>query len=320
MSTPVLPSVIRNPAILMFNANPIYFDQSGAKVTTARQTEQTMDDFFGRLGETSHGSPMGEITLTPTGLIRNIAKMWPYGPATIEGVTRNTWYAGQSIFGSTGYMHTKAGKKTLYAKIGISKPPTMLLSPRKQIWGSMGVRYINATNVQPTDAAALKTISDTAFADVSFDETLIKKDIYTVSLGARVAPFDAMGARDGIEIEPVIGTTEVPDDNVGIADVLVDSVSYKVRFAPNNLTEAQLDELANWQGDDAVIAGQDVTFLNEDLVIDADALTVTVHNVGVVKADNGFGVKLDRNGQVEFVQRMTFTNGVANPLITVVVN
>jgi len=320
MSTPVLPVVKRDASVFIFNELAYYFDQSGARVSTTRATEQTLDDFFGRIGETAHGTPSGEIAFTPTGIIRSIAKVWPYGPATLEGVTRNTWYAGQSIFNGAGYMHTKSGTKSLYARVGISKPPTMFLSPRKQIWGPMSFRYINKIDVQPTDAAVLKTISQTAFADVSFDETKIKKDIYTGTLGVRAAPFNAMGARDGFEIEPMIGLVEAPDDNVGIADVTVDSVGYKVRFAPNNLTEAQLDELASWQGGSAVIAGQDVAMLNEDLVIDAGALTVTVHKVGVVKADNGFGVKLDRNGNIEMVNRMTFSGGVADPLVTVTIN
>src|SRR5690242_15054498 len=101
MSTPTLPVLTRGASILVFNALAYYFDQSGARVRTSRGTEQTMDDFFGRLGETSHGGQVAEIDLTPTGQIKSLAKLYPYGPATIEGVTRG-WYAGQSIYTGSG--------------------------------------------------------------------------------------------------------------------------------------------------------------------------------------------------------------------------
>jgi hypothetical protein len=321
MSAPVLPVVIRDASIFVFDGLSYYFSQEGSAVSTSRGTEQTTDDFFGRLGETSHGTPMGEVSLTPTGMIRNLAKLYPYGPKTIDGVTVGAaWYAGQSILTGSGYHHTKSGKKSLYTKCGLAKSPTLNLNPRKQLFGPMTFRYINSIAVQPTTASALKTISDTAFNDASFDEEVIVKDIYTATLGARLAPFDAMGARDGFEIEPIYELEEVPDVNVGVADIRMHSVAWRCRFAPNNLTEAQLDELCSWQGASAVIAGMDVSILDEDLIIDSDAFTVTLHKVGVVKGDNGFGAKRDRNGNVEFVNRMTFTNGIPNPLITMTIN
>lgn len=316
MSTPVLPVVTRSAAVFVLDGFAYYFDQSGASVVINRATEQTTDDFFGRLGETSHGGAVVDITFTPTGMIRTLAKPYPYGPTNLV----NGWYAGASIFRGSGYFQTKDGKKTLYARAGILKSPSLSLGPKKQIFGPMTIRCINQINVQPTNAAALKTISANAFADTSFDASKIVKDVYTATLGARSAPFNAMGARTGFEIEPVYQTTDVNDDNLGIVDTTLDSVAWKCRFAPNNLTEAELDELANLQDANAIIAGQDVAMLDEDLVIDSDVLTVTLHKAGVVKSENGFGVKKDRNGMVEFVNKMTFTNGVPDPLITLLVN
>ncbi|MDE2105654.1 MAG: hypothetical protein KGL39_50975 [Patescibacteria group bacterium] len=316
MSTPVLPTVIRSAAIFTLNGYAYYFDQSGATVQINRQTEQTLDDFFGRLGETAHGSPVVDITFTPTGMIRSLDKPFPYGPSNLVA----GWYAGQSIFTGSGTFLTKDGKQTLYARAGILKSPTLYLNPRKQIFGPMTIRCVNQISVQPTDAAALKTLSAVAFADATFDETKIVKDIYTASLGARTAPFNAMGARTGFEIEPTYQTEDIDDVNVGLADTLLNSIAWKVRFAPNNLAEADLDALANLQGIGAIIAGQDVAMLNEDLIIDSDFLTVTLPKAGVVKSENGFGVKKDRNGMVEFVNKMAFTAGVPNPLISLLIN
>ncbi len=319
MSNPVLPVIKRGAGIFVHNSLAYYFDQSGGGVSVSRATEQVTDDHFGRLGETSHGTPVGEVSLTPTGMIRSLAKLYPYGPAIIEGVTRG-WYAGQSIFNGTGYFHMKNGDKALYARAGVYKSPTLMLSSRKQVFGGMSFRFINKIDVPPTDGAVLKTVSNASFTDVTFDESLIVKDNYTATLGARSTPFDAMGAREGFELEATYGLTEVPDDGVGVADILVDSVAWRCKFAPNNLTEAQLDELCSWQGTNAIVAGQDVTFLDEDLIIDGGPLTVTMHKVGVVKAENGYGVKKDRNGNIELVNRMTFTAGVPDPLITMAIN
>ncbi|MCX6896328.1 MAG: hypothetical protein NTZ16_12685 [Verrucomicrobia bacterium] len=315
MSTPILPTVLRSPAIFVLDGVVYYFDQSGAKVKTTRGTVAVKDDMFGIVGNASEGGPVVDITFTPTAMIRNLDKMLPFSGAGIAG-----WYAGQSIFKGVGYFHTKAGTKTAYARAGILKPPTLYLHPTKPFFGPMTVRCLNKIDVQPTDAAALATLSATAFDDASFDETLLARDVYSAALGARIAPFNAMGGRDGFEIEPIFNTEDVKDSNLGTVETLITEIGYKARFAANNLTEAQLAELANWQGASAIIAGQDVAVLDEDLVIDGDPITVTLYKAGVTMAENGYGVKLDRNGQIEFVNRMSFAAGVPNPLIDLTVN
>lgn len=315
MSNPTLPTILRSPAIFVLDGVVYYFDQSGAKAKTTRSTVAVKDDFFGQIGNASEGGGVVDITFTPTAMIRNLDKMLPFSGDQIAG-----WYAGQSIFKGVGYFHTKAGTKTAYARAGILKPPTLYGHPTKPFFGPMTVRCLNKIDVQPTDAAALATLSATAFADASFDENLIARDVYSAALGARNAPFNAMGGRDGFEIEPIYVTEDVKDANLGIVETLLTEIGYKVRFAPNNLTEAQFLELGNWQGANAIIAGQDVSKLDEDLVIDGDPITITLYKAGVTMAENGYGVKLDRNGQIEFVNRMTFTAGVPNPLIDLTVN
>lgn len=320
MSTPVLPVIIRGPGIVVHNSYAYYFGTEGVKVKIARKTEKTEDDFYGHLDETSHGGPMVDLEFTPTGMIRSLVKPFPYGPTNLVA----GWYTGASILSGTTYIQTKAGQRILYQRSGISKCPTLTLSPRKQVFGSMTISAINKIDVQPTDAAALKVLSSTAFADTTFDETKIIKDIYTATLGTRLSPFDAIGARNGFEVEFTLGIDDVEDDNVGVADKLLTSVQAKVKFAPNNLTEAQVDELAQWQGTDAILAGQSVSrgpgSVVEDLVIDADALTVTLHKAGLVTGEHGYGAKLDRNGNLEFVSRMGFTTGAPNPILSLVVN
>lgn len=320
MSTPVLPSIIRGPGIISVGGYVYYFGQEGIKRTITRPTDPVKDDFYGIIKQTAKGGPMVDLTFTPTGMIRSLIKPFPYGPTNLVA----GWYGGQSIMSGTVFIQTKAGEKILYARGGISKSPVLNLNPQKQVFGPMTVSAINNVNVQPDDAAVLKTISSTAFADTTFDDSLIVKDIYTATLGARATPFDAMGARDGFEVEMVYEIEDVMDGNIGIADKLLTSVEARVRFAPNNITEAQQDEIANWQGADAIKAGEDVSRgpggTAEDLIIDSDFLTATLHNAGVVKAEGGYGVKLDRNGQIEFVSSLRFTTGVPQPILSLVVN
>ena len=314
MSAPVIPVIKRSPAIFVLDSVVYYFDQSGAKVKTARGVEPVRDDFFGTVGNRVKGGPVVDVTFTPTGIIRDLGKILPFSGSGMSG-----WYS-QSIFKGAGYFNSKAGDKTLYARAGILKPPTLYLHPTKPLFGPMTVRCLNDVSLAPTNAAALETLSTSAFADASFDETLMAGDIYSAALGARSAPFNAMNARDGFEIEPVFETEDVTDDNLGTVDTFVRSVGYKARFAPNNLTEAQLAELCNWEDTAARLAGEDIGKLGEDLVIDGDPLTVTLYNAGAVTAENGWGVKVDRNGTIEFQNSLTFTAGVPQPLIDLTVN
>lgn len=320
MSTPVLPVILRGPGIFYADSYAYYVGPEGLKVTVARKTEKTMDDFFGLLDETSHGGPMVEISFTPTGIIRSLDKPYPYGPTSMVAA----WYSGQSILKGACYWQSKAGEKRLWARGGVRKSPTLFLNPRKQMFGPMTFNAINQVTVQPTDAAALETISAVAFADTSFDASLIVKDLYTATLGSRSAPFNAMGARDGFEIEPVYEFDEVEDFNVGVADILLTGVQWRVRFAPNNLTRTQFLALPLWEGTDAIKAGESVARgpggVAEDLVIDSDVLTATLHQVGFVKAESGGGVKVDANGRIEGITKMKFSTGIPQPLVTLTIN
>jgi hypothetical protein len=320
MSTPILPVVLRGPGIFYADSYAYYVDQSGLKISVSRKTEKTVDDFFGVLDETSQGGPMVEISFTPTGIIRSLAKPFPYGPTSMVA----GWYSGQSILKGACYWSSKAGEKRLWARGGIRKSPTLFLNPRKQIFGSMTFNCINQITVQPTDAAVLETISATAFADTTFDETKIVKDLYTASLGSRTTPYNAIGAREGFEIEPVYEMDEVPDFNVGVADILLKSVQWRVKFAPNNLTRTQFLALPYWEDTSAIMAGESVargpSGVAEDLVIDSDVLTATLHQIGFVKAESGGGVKVDANGQIEGLCKMKFTTGVPQPLVTITIN
>lgn len=321
MSTPVLPSIIRGPAIIIRDSYSFYV-AGDIRVNYRRQTDPTPSDMFGDLGHT-HASQVVELAFTPVGELESAVKYFPYGPSNLVAASS----VGSSIFTAsdvTTVIHTKAGQTITYHRTGISRMPNLNLGPRATPYGEMVITALGASSTQPTDAAFLKTIASSAFSDTSFDPTKVIKDIYTATLGSRLSPYDAIGARNGFEFDPGLELTEVPDDNVGIADILVANINPRISFAPNNLTEAQLDTLLNHQGSDAILPGQFIgrgpSGSAEDLVVDSDALTVTLHDAGILEAENGYGVQVDRNGRVTFVSKAGFTTGAPDPRFSVVVN
>jgi hypothetical protein len=321
MSTPVLPTIIRGPAIITFNSMSYYFKE-GVSVKPVKKTTEILTDFFGRI-DSRLESIMVEIEGTPAGELRSAAKFYPYGPSNISAASA----VGSSIFTASDLplvLATKAGLTTTFSRGGIAKSPTLFLSPRKTAYGSMVFRAIGKRSTQQTTSTWLKAIASASFTDTTFDDSKVKTDIYSAALGSRSSPYNAMGARTGFELEPVYELDDAEDDGVGIADTFITSVAWKLRFAPNNLTEAQLDTLANWQDTDAIIPGQSLSRgpsgAKESLVITADALSATLNAVGIQQVENGFGVKVDRNGMVEWVTRQTFTTGAPDPLITLVFN
>lgn len=318
MSTPVLPTVIRGPAIVQFGSYSFYTEGDIRRRLT-RNTAPTVTDFHGRIDETLV-SQMIDLEFTPAGELESLIKYFPFGPSNLVAASS----IGSSILTGACTIHTKAGQTIAFNRAGIAKSPALRLGPRVTPYGPMTISCIGKAATQPTDPAYLKTIASLAFSDTGFDETKIVKDIYSAALGARSAPFNAMGARNGFEFEVAYDLENAEDDNIGIADRILTGLTATLRFAPNNLTEAQVDELTLLQDTDAIIPGQSVSrgpsSVAEDLVLSSDVLDVTLHNAGVRSVEGGYGVKVDRNGNIEFVARMSFTTGAANPLFTLTLN
>lgn len=314
MPDPVLPVVIRGPAIVTIGGLAIY-TQGDIKRKLVRSTTPINTDMFGKIDERL-ASQMWDLDFTPAGEVKSLASLYPWGPSSMVAASP----VGDSIFAGNCVIHTKAGQTITFPRAGISKMPTLFLSPRKTAFGAMGISVIGKAATQPNTIGYWKVIGATAFADASFDPTKIFTDNYVATLGNRAAPFDAMGARDGFELEPTLELDNVDDDGIGIADRRIVSVGWKCRFAPNNLTEAEVDGLSLLEDADAIVPGQSVArgpaAVEEDLVIEGENLTATLHQVGVTTVEGGYGVKVDRNGRVEFANKWLFAAGVPQPLIS----
>lgn len=315
-----IPTVLRGRCAIAFGSH-FFYTKDGVTVSRRKGTFNVSTDSEGII-DTRLQNHRVEISFTPAGELRGMAKFWPHGPSSLESAAIAR--PRQSILsGACTIYAIDQGVTVAYNKAGITTPPPLILSPTKTAWGPMTITAIG--NIAATsglvDSAYIKTHAAAAFSDTSFDDTKIYTDIYSAALGARSAPYTAIGAREGFTITPQVATFDVEDENVGIADIRLESIGYRVSFAPNNLTEAELDALLMDQGADAILPGSSVargpSGVAENLVITGDHLVATIANVGVVSAEHGFGVKRDRNGNIEFAQRMSFTSGAADPLITV---
>jgi hypothetical protein len=320
MATPVQPLIIRGPAIVIRDS-AVWYTRGNVTVRHRRATFAIDSDSFGQIDVRAADQGVADIEFTPVGEIKNLVKYYPYGPTNL--VTTNP--VGSSIYGATDVptvIHTHAGQTITYHRTGIARMPSLSLSPRKTAFGPMTIRALGKRGIQAASASYFKTIASAAFSDTSFDATKVETAVYSAALGSRTAPFNAIGARDGFEVSVDLDLDTVQDDNVGIADEIITGVKWSCKFQPNNLTEAQVDTLFNFQDTDAIIVGQSVArgplSVREDLVITGGALNVTLHNVGIVSAEHGFG-RVDRNGALEFVTAVGFTSGAPSPIASLVI-
>jgi len=145
-----------------------------------------------------------------------------------------------------------------YERSGILKAPGVHLGASKGFFsGDMQWAVLGSLTKEATADGYWQTAIAAAFADATFDETKIKRYRYTAAYGDDEA-FAAISAQQGFDVAIEYGTTELSDDNVGVGDIILQSLSATVKFIPSNLTQAQVDTLINLQGADALLPGDSV--------------------------------------------------------------
>lgn len=320
MSTPVIPKIIRDAAVVIRDGMTFY-PQSDIKAPFTRNTQETASDMFGNIGDTLESSER-MISFTPVGEIRNLAKLYPYGPSSLVAACA----VGSRVCGDSNIptvIHTRGGKTYTFPRTGIMTMCPMTLGPRATPFGEMSIVSLPPLDGALTDDDAQKTNASSAFSDTSFDAAKVLKLIYFGALGDRETPFDNIGARDGFKLTPFVETEAIPDDNIGIADYIITKVGCRLTFSPNNFTEDDYDAFLNFQGSDVILPGQYLgrgpAGVAEDLILDSDALTATFHNVGIKNGQNSYGVRVDQNGEIEMTYKMGFTTGAPSPIFSLVI-
>jgi hypothetical protein len=314
MPTPILPNVIIGPAIITWNGKS-YYSKAGITASFKRDTFNVETDFDGQIDERVKAQRT-EITFQPDGQVSGLNKYFPYAAAQI----------GSSVFGASPLplvIQTKfggasnTGQTITYPRAAITTLPQLRLRPGDTLFGDITFTCLGNPTVQPNTAGAWQAIADAAFADTSFDETAIITDIYTASYGA--APYNAIGSMAGFELDFAMATETISSDDFGVVDMILKSLTATAKFAPSNLTEAQVQALLNNQGTGYVFPGQSLSKNNTDLVIagsgnGAHTLTVTIKNAGPKQATFMYAANKHRFNAVEFSSKRTWTSGVANPL------
>jgi hypothetical protein len=125
----------------------------------------------------------------------------------------------------------------------------------------------------------------------------------------------------GFEIDITMTTENIVADDFGIVDMILKSLTASAKFAPSNLTEAQLYTLMQNQGSSYIYPGQSLAKNNTNLVItgsgnSAKTLTVTINNAGPKDAGFMYSASKHRFDAVQFTSKRTWTSGAANPLFT----
>ncbi len=191
-------------------------------------------------------------------------------------------------------------------------------------WEAIGIlTCLGDPTVQPNGANAWETIASATFADTTFDETQITTDLYVATFGS--SPYNAMGSMAGFEINLAMATDTINADDFGHVDMILKSLTATAKFAPSNLTQAQMATLLNYQNTGYVFPGQSLSNAGTDLVIagagkGTRVLSVTIHKAGPKQGGFMYSTGKHRLEAVEFTSKRTWTSGTPNDLWTIAVS
>lgn len=299
-------TVIMGPAIVTFNGYT-YYTQANILVESTRETWEPATSIYGALTKRARGQAVTKITFTPVGALEQPTKyITMYTPASV----------GTVLFGTTDLpvvIQTLAGKQITWQSGAVSRPADLILSAQKTAWGPIEMMCIGKKATALTDPAVMAVISSLAFADTSFNSATVSSAPYTAALGALAAPFNGILSEDGFTISNNVTTAPRPIDSYGIVNWMITQVMASIRFVPANCDDADLWNLFQLQGSTAILPGQDVASLGQDLVITGGttptSVSCTLKNVGPDKTTSRYGLNELRAGEVEMFSRKTITSG-----------
>ena len=267
---------------------------------------------FGSLGK-RHKSRKAVITGTPVGMLSAALLDYFYAAFKTPSLVKSSIMSGAVVIASV------AENKTYnFVRGGLSKPPPLVLKPTATAFGPMEVTCLSSITAQPTTATFWKAAEGTPSADTSFDETKIISDIYSMALGARSTPYNAIGGMEGFEVGFSFELAEIANGDFGIADIILAGVSTELRFAPSNLTEAQEDTLLALADTTAVLPGQAYAKANEDAVITGtqSGAAFTIKVMGAERSDRVYQLGEHRFKGLVMANNRKWTSGAAQPLFS----
>jgi hypothetical protein len=305
-------SYITGPAIITIASKPAFFFEQGLKAQNKDETVKVTSDFFGEV-DVVLKSRMVTFSGKPVGMVSS-SILSALFPNLATGI-------GTSLMTGTDVhlvVSTLAGQAITWQRIGITKMPNIILSASAPniFDGEMEITALGAATTSsqtlPTNTSHWNSIASTAFSDTSFDTTKFPRYRYLGAWGS--SPYDAMTAQSGFKIDFAQKNVMIPDDNVGIADIILQDIVPSCKFTPSNLTEAQIWTMINLQGAAAAQPGDSLASAT-DLVISgtnagANSLTFTLKKAGFTNANTLYQTGKLRAGEIMAVVKRGFTSGV----------
>jgi len=312
-----MPAIVcQGPAVLVLDGENIYCD----KDIIAEPNYETFEpgSQLGSLGE-RHKSIKWKISATPIGMLTTaqFGKLVPYGTATETVSTSASGMPGFPICTNTVVLHSFAtGDTYTWLKAGVTKGMVCDMSAIRPFAGPVEITAIDI----PTYAASGAAWGTGYNPDVVFTQP------WSLAVGGRSTPFDAITAREGFKFDPGYTVKEHYDENEGIVAVTLLDIKPKIMFSPSNLSPAEIHELCQTiaaGGSDSVrTIGQAIgrgigttSFVAEDHVFTAnlasgDTATFTFKSGGAKLPKGSFGPGTDRHGEIEIVPARVTTTGV----------
>lgn len=329
MSLPVIvqPLVITGPAILKW-LGYVYYFKDGLKEAYTRETWAVGSDFGGDFSErfksaktVLSGTPVGMMSLFTTA--SNKSAMFPYTRAQIgqPGAVMGTPASPNTVVIQTQFGGaSNTGQTITFVRGGMTKHPTVQLGSQKTLCGATEFTCIGNPTTANNAAGSWEATVDAAFADTSFDETQIISDIYTAAFGS--TPYDSIGSHNGFEVDIPLKLNEGMSDDYGIIDVNIDGMGpATAKFAPSNLTQAQIWTMMNAQGTNVIQPGMDIAKPGTTLAIGgtgngAHTLAVSLPKMGPKSMGFTYDKKNNRVTEVAFVGSSSWTSGAPVALAT----
>ena len=298
--------ILRGPAVIQIGDQVLY-SEGDIKVTPERKTFDMSVGIFGKVDE-REDSFMYKVGFTPAG-IASAAYFATLYPASYRNPV-----IGSTIFGATDtdlVIWTLAGQKLTLKRAALTKMPDLIFSANKALYGECEFTALGTSDETRDTEGHYAAVTADAFDDTSFDSSQLMTLVYAASYGA-TAPWNAIKSEAGFVFSFDLKFSEVPSDELGIADMTHAGLSVSAKCIPHGVTEADLIAVMGVQGTGAG-RGRSIFRTPQDLMLVAAVGEpfITLKNAAVKTAPQQFGAETNRAGEIEFVAtRNAFNAGV----------
>lgn len=254
-----------------------------------------------------------EFDVTPDGRwnAATIAALWPYLNAV----------PGRSLPTNTDQpfvAHGADGALLTVLASYVKKMPSLTLSAKKTLIGSVGFRGIVGSDMDPDDADAYFTYaaSGGTFTDAGFTLAALKTQPYSAVWGS-VAGFGSLVGEEGFQVDFEAQSKEITVDGLGTVGEVLTKVGVMVKCRPVGPTAVQILAALKFSGAGNALGRSHAAGGAAFTITGADGVAYfTSPKMSLVEAGYRFGSDVLRNGEIGFVANLNPASGVQGALAT----